>query len=84
MDKKINIGPENIASHATSVRGLISLLNGLTKTCPKAQIADPNIVRNIPKNFPSKLGEPVKMYTPTNAIAIPIKLLIVGFSLITN
>ncbi len=78
-DKKINIGPENIANHATSVSGLISLLKGFTNTCPNAQIADPNIVRNIPKNFPSKLGEPVRMYTPTNATAIPIKLLIVVF-----
>ena len=81
FDNNINIGPEKTASHATNVKGFNSLLKGLTKTWPNAQIPDPNIVRKIPKNLPSKLGEPVKIYTPIKAINIPIKLLIVGFSL---
>ena len=33
------------------------------------------------RDLPSKDGEPVKIYTPIKAINIPIKLLIVGFSL---
>ena len=81
FDNNINIGPEKRANHATNVKGFNSLLKGLTKTWPNAQIPDPNIVSKIPKNLPSKLGEPVKIYTPIKAINIPIKLLIVGFSL---
>ena len=38
------------------------------------------IVKEIPKNFPSKFGDPVKIYTPINAIKIPTTDLIVGFS----
>ena len=60
-DKQINIGPENNANHATNANEFISLLKGLTITCPSAQMADPKIVKAIPKNFPSKLGEPVKI-----------------------
>ena len=56
----IKIGPENKANQATKARGLISLLSGLTTTWPSAHIADPKIVRPIPINFPSKLGDPVK------------------------
>ena len=51
---KINVGPENKASQATNATGLISLLNGFTTTWPNAQIAEPRIVRDTPKNFPSK------------------------------
>ena len=32
-------------------------------------------------NLPSKLGDPVKIYTPIKAIVIPTRLRIVGFSL---
>ena len=56
----IKIGPENNANQATKAKGLISLLSGLTTTWPSAHIADPKIVRPIPINFPSKLGDPVK------------------------
>ena len=58
---KIKVGPENNASHATKAKGLISLLNGLTKTCPRAQVAEPMIVSPIPINLPSKLGDPVNI-----------------------
>ena len=37
------------------------MLKGLTITCPRAHIAEPKIVRLIPINFPSKLGDPVKI-----------------------
>ena len=77
----IKIGPEKNANHATSARGFISLLKGLTITCPSAQIAEPRIVKAIPINFPSKFGEPVKIYTPTKATLIPTNALIVGISL---
>ena len=60
-DKQINNGPENNANQATSASGLIALLRGLTITCPSAQIAEPKIVRPTPKNFPFKLGDPVKI-----------------------
>ena len=81
FDNKISVGPEKNASQATKANGLIFLLNGFTITWPSAQIADPKIVNKIPKNFPSKFGEPVKIYTPIKAIKIPIRDLIVGFSL---
>ena len=42
---------------------------------------EPKIVNEIPTNFPSKLGDPVKIYTPTKATLIPTKALMVGFSL---
>ena len=80
-ERVINIGPENKPNQATSAKGFISLLKGFTKTCPKAQTADPIIVNDTPRNLPSKFGDPVKIYTPIKAIAIPIKALIVGFSL---
>ena len=35
----------------------------------------------MPINFPSKLGDPVNIYTPTKATLIPNKALRVGFSL---
>ena len=57
----IKIGPEKNANQATKAKGFISLLKGLTITCPRAHTADPKIVRPIPKNFPSKLGDPVKI-----------------------
>ena len=57
----ISIGPENKASQATRANGFISLLNGFTKTCPKAQIAAPVTVKAAPINLPSKLGEPIKI-----------------------
>ena len=60
-DSIIKIGPENNASQATNAKGFISLLKGLTRTCPRAHIADPKIVSAIPINFPSKLGDPVKI-----------------------
>ena len=47
----------------------------------KAAGDEPIIVNDIPRNLPSKFGDPVKIYTPTNAIDIPIKALTVGFSL---
>ena len=80
-ESPINIGPENKPNQATSANGFISLLNGFTKTCPRAQTPDPIITKVTPKNFPSKLGDPVKIYTPINAIAIPIRAFTVGFSL---
>ena len=57
----INIGPEKIANQATRANGFISLLNGLTITCPSAHIAEPKIVKAMPMNFPSKFGDPVKI-----------------------
>ena len=57
------------------------MLKGFTKTCPKAHTPDPIITKLTPMNLPSKFGEPVKIYTPINAIRIPIKALNVGFSL---
>ena len=80
VEIKIKVGPENNASHATRAKGLISLLKGFTITWPSAHIAEPKIVRAIPNIFPSKLGDPVKIYTPINATPIPIKALKVGFS----
>ena len=59
--KAINIGPENKANQATRAIGFTSLLNGLTKTCPKAQILAPVTTKAAPINLPSKLGEPVKI-----------------------
>ena len=61
LERVTNTGPENNASHATSASGFISLLNGFTITWPNAQIAEPIIVSVMPKNFPSKLGDPVKI-----------------------
>ena len=55
------------------------MLKGFTKTCPKAHTPDPIITKLTPMNLPSKFGEPVKIYTPINAIPIPIKALNVGF-----
>ena len=60
-DKNIKIGPENKANQATNASGFNSLLNGLTITCPSAHVAEPKIVRLIPINFPSRLGDPVKI-----------------------
>ena len=56
-DNNIKIGPENNAIQATNAKGFISLLKGFTITCPRAQIAEPNIVNPIPIIFPSKFGE---------------------------
>ena len=64
-ESPINIGPENKPNQATSANGFISLLNGFTKTCPNAQTPDPIIVNDTPRTLPSKLGDPVKIYTPT-------------------
>ena len=61
--------------------------NSGNNTAPKAELvtpvpkAEPIITKLSPINLPSKFGEPVSIYTPTNAIAIPIKALTVGFSL---
>ena len=60
-EKNIRIGPENNANHATKAKGLISLLKGLTSTCPSAQVAEPSMVRLIPIILPSKFGDPVRI-----------------------
>ncbi len=52
-ESPINIGPENKPNQATSANGFISLLNGFTKTCPKAQTPDPIIVNDTPRTLPS-------------------------------
>ena len=79
FDNNIKIGPEKSASHATKVKGFNSLLKGLTKTWPNAQIPDPNIVRKIPMNLPSKDVEPVKIYTPIKAIIFLLNFLLLVF-----
>ena len=67
-ERVINIGPENKPNQATNAKGFISLLKGFTKTCPKAQTADPIIVNDTPRNLPSKFGDPVKIYLITNYV----------------
>lgn len=76
-----SIGPQNKPTQAVTANPPIFLLSGLAITIPKDHAKAPESNNKIPIDFPSRLGEPNKIKSPTKAIIIPIILLTLGISL---
>ena len=75
-----NIGPENTQSQVIKANAPIFLLKDFAITAPRDQVKAPHKTNKTPIYFPSRLGAPVKINTPTKAIIKPIIFLTVGIS----